>query len=76
MQAKKDMAYIAYLWKAGTFRQQDRNEISAKYSIEEIKSLYNNYSLEELKEMSNGYNKELRKYKLYKYYASIIKLTI
>lgn len=66
MQAKKDMAYIAYLWKAGTFRQQDRNEISAKYSIEEIKSLYNNYSLEELKEMSNGYNKELRKYKLYK----------
>ena len=66
MQAKKDMAYIAYLWKAGTFRQQYRNEISAKYSIEEIKSLYNNYSLEELKEMSNGYNKELRKYKLYK----------
>lgn len=66
MQAKKDMAYIAYLWKAGTFRQQYKNEISAKYSIEEIKSLYNNYSLEELKEMSNGYNKELRKYKLYK----------
>ena len=67
MQAKKDMAYIAYLWKAGAFRQQDRNEISAKYNIEEIKSLYNNYSLEELKEMSNGYNKELRKYKLYKW---------
>jgi hypothetical protein len=66
MQAKKDMAYIAYLWKAGTFRQQDRNEISAKYNIEEIKSLYNNYTIEELKEMSDGYNKELRKYKLYK----------
>lgn len=66
MQELKDMAYIAYLWKAGTFKQETKKEISAKFNIEEIKSLYNNYSLEELKEMSNGHNKELGKYKLYK----------
>lgn len=63
-QLKKDMAYIAYLWKAGLFDFRKRQELSASYDLDAINALFNQYTKDELEAMSKGHSKSLRKYSL------------
>lgn len=63
-QLKKDMAYIAYLWKTGLFDFRKRQELSEHYDIDAINALFNQYNKDELEAMSKGHSKSLRKYSL------------